>query len=201
MPLHRPCCTTVTSDLDRRLHLQGVPGPLGTRLGALCWGAGSASMAAWCAAWITGTFRRYSWLCTQDEPHILFVAVASLWKALCIPPGGLQCVHDRLQGNLDAADPTVTSCCICLHTCAGAAQKRVTPKPEITFKVAVVAQGTIVDMLEDVNTGINWVMQKISHYGGDPEQVYLVGQSCGAQLCSLTTLLQVPRPLTAAFAP
>ena len=52
-------------------------------------------------------------------------------------------------------------------------------------------QGTIVDMLEDVNTGINWVLQKISHYGGDPEQVYLVGQSCGAQLCSLTTLLQV----------
>ena len=47
-------------------------------------------------------------------------------------------------------------------------------------------------MLEDVNTGINWVLQKISHYGGDPEQVYLVGQSCGAQLCSLTTLLQVP---------
>lgn len=52
-------------------------------------------------------------------------------------------------------------------------------------------QGTIVDMLEDVNTGIGWVLQKISNYGGDPEQVYLVGQSCGGQLCSLTTLLQV----------
>ena len=52
-------------------------------------------------------------------------------------------------------------------------------------------QGTIVDMLEDVNTGIGWVLQKISHYGGDPEQVYLVGQSCGGQLCSLTALLQV----------
>lgn len=67
--------------------------------------------------------------------------------------------------------------------------------PHLTLKqvkVALIAQGTIVDMLEDVNTGINWVMQKISHYGGDPEQVYLVGQSCGAQLCSLTTLLQVP---------
>jgi len=43
-------------------------------------------------------------------------------------------------------------------------------------------QGTIVDMLEDVNTGIGWVLQKISNYGGDPEQVYLVGQSCGGQL-------------------
>lgn len=59
------------------------------------------------------------------------------------------------------------------------------------LKVVWIVQGTIVDMLEDVNTGINWVLQKISHYGGDPEQVYLVGQSCGAQLCSLTTLLQV----------
>ena len=52
-------------------------------------------------------------------------------------------------------------------------------------------QGTIVDMLEDVNTGIDWVLQKISNYGGDPEQVYLVGQSCGGQLCTLTTLIQV----------
>ena len=54
-----------------------------------------------------------------------------------------------------------------------------------------VLQGTIVDMLEDVNTGIGWVLQKISNYGGDPERVYLVGQSCGGQLCSLATLIQV----------
>ena len=46
-------------------------------------------------------------------------------------------------------------------------------------------------MMEDVNTGIGWVLQKISNYGGDPEQVYLVGQSCGGQLCTLTTLIQV----------
>lgn len=52
-------------------------------------------------------------------------------------------------------------------------------------------QGTIVDMLEDVNTGVGWIMQKISNYGGDPERVYLVGQSCGGQLCSLATLIQV----------
>ncbi|DBA78860.1 hypothetical protein WJX77_001686 [Trebouxia sp. C0004] len=56
-------------------------------------------------------------------------------------------------------------------------------------------QGTIVDMLEDVNTGIGWVLQKISNYGGDPEQVYLVGQSCGGQLCSLTTLLQAEQAI------
>lgn len=55
-------------------------------------------------------------------------------------------------------------------------------------------QGTIVDMLEDVNTGVGWVMQKISNYGGDPERVYLVGQSCGGQLCSLATLIQVCLP-------
>eukprot|EP00891_Asterochloris_glomerata_P004744 jgi/Astpho2/4744/e_gw1.00067.198.1_t len=51
-------------------------------------------------------------------------------------------------------------------------------------------QGTIMDMLTDVNTGIGWVMEKIGQYGGDPDDIYLVGQSCGAQLATLTTLVQ-----------
>ena len=54
-------------------------------------------------------------------------------------------------------------------------------------------------MMEDVNTGIGWVLQKISNYGGDPAQVYLVGQSCGGQLCTLTTLIQVFHMMTCAL--
>lgn len=52
-------------------------------------------------------------------------------------------------------------------------------------------QGTVMDMLEDINTGVGWVLQKIVHYGGNPDAVYLVGQSCGAQLTTLSILTQV----------
>ena len=47
------------------------------------------------------------------------------------------------------------------------------------------------DMLEDINAGVGWVIQKIVHYGGDPDSIYLVGQSCGAQLTTLSILTQV----------
>lgn len=46
-------------------------------------------------------------------------------------------------------------------------------------------------MLEDVNTGIAWVLRRIQYYGGDPANVTVVGQSCGAQLASLAITIQV----------
>lgn len=52
-------------------------------------------------------------------------------------------------------------------------------------------QGTMSDMLEDVNTGIAWVLRRIQYYGGDPANVTVVGQSCGAQLSSLAITIQV----------
>lgn len=51
-------------------------------------------------------------------------------------------------------------------------------------------QGTVTEMLEDVNTGISWVLRRIQFFGGDPSRVLLVGQSCGAQLASLAVILQ-----------
>ncbi|KAK9798997.1 hypothetical protein WJX73_000658 [Symbiochloris irregularis] len=51
-------------------------------------------------------------------------------------------------------------------------------------------QGTITDMLEDVNTGIAWVLSRCGSYGGDTSRVYLVGQSCGAQLGTLALITQ-----------
>lgn len=46
-------------------------------------------------------------------------------------------------------------------------------------------------MMEDVNAGIAWVLKRIRHYGGDPDRVYLVGQSCGAQLSMMCLVTQV----------
>lgn len=46
-------------------------------------------------------------------------------------------------------------------------------------------------MLEDVNTGIAWVMEHVASFGGDPSNVTLVGQSAGAHLGALALFHQV----------
>ncbi|KAK9820850.1 hypothetical protein WJX81_002179 [Elliptochloris bilobata] len=51
-------------------------------------------------------------------------------------------------------------------------------------------QGTILDMLEDVNAGIAWTLEHAEEHGGDAQHTYLVGQSCGAQLAALALLTQ-----------
>jgi len=43
-------------------------------------------------------------------------------------------------------------------------------------------QGTIEDMIEDIDVAVGWVLKHIHRYGGDPDQVYLAGQSAGAHL-------------------
>jgi len=47
-------------------------------------------------------------------------------------------------------------------------------------------QGTIGDMVEDVSQGISFVCNNIARYGGDPERIYLVGQSAGAHIAACT---------------
>ncbi|CDP02394.1 unnamed protein product [Coffea canephora] len=48
-------------------------------------------------------------------------------------------------------------------------------------------QGTISDMVKDVSQGIAFVCNNISGYGGDPNRIYLMGQSAGAHItaCAL----------------
>ena len=45
-------------------------------------------------------------------------------------------------------------------------------------------------MLQDVNTGVAWVLNNAELYGGDPDSVTLVGQSAGGQLGALALLAQ-----------
>ena len=56
------------------------------------------------------------------------------------------------------------------------------------------AQGHILDMLRDCNTGIRWVLNHCHQHGGDPSNVFLVGQSCGAQLAALSCITQAGFP-------
>ena len=45
-------------------------------------------------------------------------------------------------------------------------------------------QGTLKDMIEDVDTGLNWVYNNIERFGGDRERILVVGQSAGAHILS-----------------
>lgn len=52
-------------------------------------------------------------------------------------------------------------------------------------------QGDALDMLQDVNTGIAWVLRHAPAFGGDGASFHLVGQSAGGQLAAMALLLQV----------
>jgi prenylcysteine alpha-carboxyl methylesterase len=49
-------------------------------------------------------------------------------------------------------------------------------------------QGTVQTMMDDVRCGIEWTFNKIVEFGGDVENITLVGQSAGAQLTSMILL-------------
>lgn len=67
---------------------------------------------------------------------------------------------------------------------------RPTPARTNTWCCGAALQGTALDMVEDVNTGVAWALRKAERYGGDPERVWLVGQSAGGQLALLALLTQ-----------
>eukprot|EP00123_Amoebidium_parasiticum_P021855 comp7505_c0_seq1/m.3164 comp7505_c0_seq1/g.3164 ORF comp7505_c0_seq1/g.3164 comp7505_c0_seq1/m.3164 type:complete len:509 (-) comp7505_c0_seq1:58-1584(-) len=54
-------------------------------------------------------------------------------------------------------------------------------------------QGRITDMLEDVNASMKWVIGHCSNYGGDPDNIFMVGQSAGAHLSALALLTEAER--------
>ncbi|XP_068637901.1 isoprenylcysteine alpha-carbonyl methylesterase ICME-like [Aristolochia californica] len=51
-------------------------------------------------------------------------------------------------------------------------------------------QGTISDMVKDASAGISFVCNNIAEYGGDPNRIYLVGQSAGAHIAACALLDQ-----------
>lgn len=52
-------------------------------------------------------------------------------------------------------------------------------------------QGTALDMVEDLNHAMGFVFANAQRWGGDPDHVFLCGQSCGGHLASLAVLTQV----------
>ncbi|PHT67482.1 putative isoprenylcysteine alpha-carbonyl methylesterase ICMEL2 [Capsicum annuum] len=51
-------------------------------------------------------------------------------------------------------------------------------------------QGTISDMVKEASQGISFICNKIAEYGGDPNRIYLMGQSAGAHIAACTLLEQ-----------
>ncbi|KAL2484743.1 putative isoprenylcysteine alpha-carbonyl methylesterase ICMEL1 [Abeliophyllum distichum] len=51
-------------------------------------------------------------------------------------------------------------------------------------------QATIGDMIKDASQGISFLCNHISEYGGDPNRIYLMGQSAGAHIAACTLLEQ-----------
>ncbi|KAG7975330.1 hypothetical protein I3843_06G092800 [Carya illinoinensis] len=51
-------------------------------------------------------------------------------------------------------------------------------------------QGTMSDMVKDASQGISFVCNNIAEYGGDPDRIYLMGQSAGAHIGACTILDQ-----------
>lgn len=51
-------------------------------------------------------------------------------------------------------------------------------------------QGTIGDMVEDTSQGISFVCNHLTEYGGDPNRIYLMGQSAGAHISACALLEQ-----------
>ena len=57
----------------------------------------------------------------------------------------------------------------------------------INYRLSDSAQGSAIhpDHIRDVASAFGWVRRNISTYGGNPEQIYIFGQSAGAHLASL----------------
>ncbi|GLT73120.1 hypothetical protein SLA2020_449990 [Shorea laevis] len=51
-------------------------------------------------------------------------------------------------------------------------------------------QGTMSDMVRDASQGISFVCSNIAEYGGDPNRIYLMGQSAGAHIAACTLVEQ-----------
>ncbi|KAI4373308.1 hypothetical protein MLD38_011444 [Melastoma candidum] len=51
-------------------------------------------------------------------------------------------------------------------------------------------QGTMSDMVADASRGISFICNKIAEYGGDPNRIYLMGQSAGAHIAACALVEQ-----------
>ncbi|KAF0717692.1 Aste57867_2162 [Aphanomyces stellatus] len=62
-------------------------------------------------------------------------------------------------------------------------------------------QGILPDMMQDVNTAMQWVFDNVQKYGGDPDNVTWIGQSAGAHIGACVLIEAVENPTFAAWKP
>ncbi|KAF8930738.1 hypothetical protein BGZ58_008067 [Dissophora ornata] len=53
---------------------------------------------------------------------------------------------------------------------------------------SIYPEGKVKDMEQDVKLAIQWAHRNCNDFGGDPQQIHLMGHSAGAHLCALTVL-------------
>ncbi|OQS01709.1 isoprenylcysteine alpha-carbonyl methylesterase ICME-like [Achlya hypogyna] len=62
-------------------------------------------------------------------------------------------------------------------------------------------QGILPDMMDDANVAIAYVFENIHLFGGDPDNITLIGQSAGAHIGALVLLESIERPEFATWKP
>ncbi|KAL5553537.1 hypothetical protein UlMin_040938 [Ulmus minor] len=62
-------------------------------------------------------------------------------------------------------------------------------------------QGTMSDMIADASEGISFVCNHIAEYGGDPNRIYLMGQSAGAHIAACALVEQAIKEAQAVEGP
>ena len=91
----------------------------------------------------------------------------------------LYCTNVYMSIFLSVCVYLFTSVCVCIWS--------------TSLDVCFPLQGDVRDMISDLDVCMAWVLREINAYGGDPENIHLIGHSSGAHLTSLLLVFHLCR--------